>query len=137
MAGAKNHIEVQKAAFEWLQIASGVAQGLLAPEEGVSGLQALAEAFPADRDWLQEEIETIRRQFGLDVAARICDGQDSYWAKVRSLVDALLDDRMDYDRALTLLRTIDAQHPEHAEQTATLIDGIENSPLYQCLMMDD
>lgn len=134
MAEAKTQTDVQEVAFEWLQIASGVAQGLLAPEEGVVGLQALAEAYPADRDWLQEEAETIQRQFGLDVAERIHNGEGSYWAKLRLVILALLDERMDHERALTLLRTIDVQHPEHAEETARLIDGIENSPLYQYLM---
>jgi thioesterase domain-containing protein len=137
MAEAENQTEVREVVFEWLQIASGVAQGLLAPEEGVAMLQALAEAHPADRDWLQEEVGTIRHQFGLDIADLIRNGESSYWDKLRLVIKALLDERMDHELALALLRTIDAQHPEHAEQTAALINGIENSPLRRLLDMDD
>lgn len=136
MAGVEEQTDVQVVAFEWMRIASGVAQGVLAPEEGVAGLLALAELHPADRDWLREEAEMIQRQFGLDVAARVHAGEGSYWSKLRCVIDALLDERLDFDRALTLLRTIDAQHPEQTAQTAVLIDGIENSPLYQFLIAD-
>jgi hypothetical protein len=137
MAGAETQTEVREVAFEWLRIASGVAQGLYAPEEGIAMLQALAQAHPADREWLQEEAETIRHQFGLDVADRIQAGAGSYWDKLCSVIDALLDERLDHGHALALLRTLDDQHPEHAEQIAALIDGIENSPMRQYLDTED
>jgi hypothetical protein len=127
--------EIQEVAFEWLRIASGVAQGLLAPEEGVVMLQALAEACPADCDWLREEIQTMRRQFGLDVADAIRNKQGSYWDKLLSVVETLLDERIDHARALELLAVIDEQHPEHTEQTLALISDIVDSPLYQFLEM--
>lgn len=137
MAETETPTDVEEVTFKWMQIANAVAQGRLVPEQGIAKLQALAEAHPADNDWLQDEIETIRRQFGLDVAERIRDGQGNYWDKLRSVIDALLDDRLDHDRALELLTAIDAQHPEHAEQTAKLISGIADSPLRQLLQMDD
>ncbi len=137
MAGAETQTGVQEVAFEWLRIASGVAQGLYAPDEGVAMLQALAQAHPAERAWLQEEAETIRHQFGLDVADLFQPGVGSYWDKLCSVIDALLDERLDHGRALALLRTLEDQHPEHAEQTAALIDGIEHSPMRQYLEMED
>jgi hypothetical protein len=137
MAAAEDQIGIQEATFEWLQIVSGVAQGLLAPEEGITMLQALAEAHPADRDWLLEEAETIRRQFGLDVADRIRAGEGGYWDKLLSVVEALLDERMEHERALELLALIDEQHPEHTEQTNALLSDIEDSPLRRFLEMND
>ena len=137
MAEAETPTDVQGITFKWMQIAQAVARGRLASEEGVIMLQALAEAHPADRDWLQDEIETIRRQFGLDVAKSIRDGQGSYWEKLHSVIDALLDERLDHQRALELLRLIDADHPEHTEQTARLVSDIADSPLRQFLEMDD
>ncbi len=129
-------IETQDVAVQWFQIAKGVAQGQLTPEEGIAGLQALAEAYPADHDWLQEEIETIWRQFGLDVAERIREAQTGYWEKIRQIVMALLDERLDHARALELLSLISAQHPEHAAQTARLVQGIQDSPLRHYLEID-
>jgi hypothetical protein len=129
--------DVQDTAFKWLKIANAVARGRLAPEEGVARLEALAEAHPADRDWLQDEIDTVRRQFGLDVADSIRCGRGSYWDKVGSVMQALLDDRLDPERALQLLRLIDVAHPEQTEQTTKLIDGIAESPLRRYLELDD
>lgn len=137
MAREKTQIEVQEVTFEWIQIASGVAQGLLEPEEGAAMLQALAEAHPADYEWLQEEVETIRHQFGLDIADYVHHGQGSYWDKLRVVIMGLLDERLDHKNALALLRTIDAQHPAQTEQTTALIEGIESSPLYQFLKTED
>ena len=79
----------------------------------------------------------IRQQFGLNVAESIREGQGSYWEKLRSVIEALLDERLDHDRALELLKLIDADHPEHAEQTARLMSGIADSPLRWFLGMDD
>ena len=130
--------DVQEITFQWLQIANGVAKGRLAPEEGVTMLKRLAkEAHPEDREWLQDEIETIRRQFGLDVAEQIQDGQGDYWDKLRMVIEALLDERLDHERALALLGAIDAQHPEQTEQTTKLIAGIADSPLRRLLRSDD
>jgi len=129
-------IETQDVAVQWFQIAKGVAQGQLTPEEGIAGLHALAEAYPTDRDWLQEEIETIWRQFGLDVAEHVRAGYGSYWEKIRQVVTALLDERLDHARALELLALIDAQHPEHTAQTAHLVKGIRESPLRHYLEKD-
>ena len=137
MAESEAPKDVHGVTFEWMQITQAVARGRLAPEEGVSKLQALAETNPADRDWLQAEIETIRQQFGLNVAKRVRDDQGSYWEKLRSVIEALLDERLDHDRALDLLKLIDADHPEHAEQTARLMSGIADSPLRRFLGMDD
>jgi len=137
MAETEIPADVRTVTLQWMQIANGVARGQLAPEQGVALLQALAEAHPADGPWLQDEIETIRRQFGLDVSERIHAGQGSYWDKLRSVLDALLDERMDHERALSLLALIDAQHPEQTEQTTKLITGIENSPLRQLFDSDD
>lgn len=135
MAEAKTEeIEVT---LQWMQIASGVAQGLIAPEEGVAMLKALVETHPADRDWLQEEIATIRYQFGLDIADQIRDGGSSYWDKLLLVVEGILDERLVHTRALELLALIDTQHPEHAEGTSTLISDIEDSPLRRFLEMDD
>jgi hypothetical protein len=137
MAGQKTQTEVQQVTLEWLRIASGVAQGLLEPEEGAAMIQALAEAHPADYEWLQEEAETIRHQFGLDIADYVYHGQGSYWEKLRAVINGLLDERLDHEHTLTLLREIDARYPEHTRQTGALIEGIENSPLYQFLTMED
>jgi hypothetical protein len=137
MAEAELPVDVQEITFQWMQIASGVAQGRLAPEQGVTLLQALAEAHPEDREWLQDEIETIRRQFGLDVAERISAGRGAYWEKLRLVIEALLDERLDHERALALLQAIDAQHPEHTAETSKLLDGIADSPLRQLLKRDD
>jgi hypothetical protein len=137
MAQEETQTVIQEVAFEWLRIASGVAQGLLAPEEGVVMLQALADACPADCDWLQEEIKTLRYQFGLDIADAIRNKQGSYWDKLLSVVEALLDERIDHAHALELLAVIDDQHPEHTQQTTTLISDIVDSPLRQFLKIDD
>jgi hypothetical protein len=137
MAEAETPTEVAEVTFQWMQIANAVAQGRLTPEEGITGLQALADAHPADRSWLEDEIETIWRQFGLDVARRIRSGQGNYWDKLRSVLDALLGDRLEHDRALELLMAIDAQHPEHTQQTGKLIRGIADSPLRRLLRADD
>ncbi len=137
MAEAETPTDVQEVAFKWMQIANAVAQGRLTPEDGVNRLEALAEENPEDRDWLRDEIETIRQQFGLDVADSIRSGEGSYWDKLGSVMQALLDERLDHERALELLRLIDADHPEYAEQTAKLIDGIADSPLRRYLDMDD
>jgi hypothetical protein len=133
MVGKEPQIEIQEVTLEWIRIASAVAEGLLGPEDGAVMLQALAEAHPADYDWLLEEVETIRRQFGLDIADYVHNGQGSYWAKLRLVVTGLLDERLDHEHALELLRVIDGQHPEQTKQTTVLIEGIENSPLYQFL----
>lgn len=138
MAETELPTDVQEITFQWLQIANGVAKGRLAPEEGVTMLKRLAEeAHPEDREWLQDEIETIRRQFGLDVAEQIQDGQGDYWDKLRLVIEALLDERLDHERALALLGAIDAQHPEQTEQTTKLIAGIADSPLRRLLRSDD
>jgi hypothetical protein len=137
MAEEETSADAHEVTFQWIQIAQAVARGRLAPEEGVARLRALADEYPADRDWLWDEIETIRRQFALDVAEDICNGQGSYWDKMGSIMQALLDERLDHERALELLWLIDADHPEHAEQTARLIDGIANSPLRRLLETDD
>ena len=119
--------------FEWMRITQAVARGRLVPEEGVARLQALAEAHSADRCWLQDEIETIRRQFALDVTQSVHSGQGGYWDKLRAVIGALLDERLDHGRALELLQRIQTDHPEHAGQVAQLIDGIATSPLRELL----
>jgi len=130
--------DVQEITFQWLQIANGVAKGRLAPEEGVAMLRRLAEeALPEDREWLQDEIDTIRRQFGLDVTEQVGEGRGDYWEKLHLVLEALLDERLDHERALALLGAIDAQHPEQTEQTAKLIAGIADSPLRKLLNSDD
>lgn len=137
MAKAKTPDDMEGITFKWMQIANAVAQGRMAPEEGMAKLQALATAHPDDRDWLEEEAETIRRQFGLDVAERIYAGHGSYWDKLRAVINALLDDRLDHERALELLASIDSQHPEHNDQTARLVSGISDSPLRRMSQKDD
>jgi hypothetical protein len=133
MAGKETQIGLQDVTLEWIRIASAVAEGLLAPEDGAVMLQALAEAHPADYEWLREEVETIRHHFGLDIVEYVRHGQGSYWTKLRLVITGLLDERLDHAHALELLRALNAQHPEHTEQTTVLIEGIENSPLYQFL----
>jgi hypothetical protein len=130
-------VDVEQVTVQWLQIANGVARGRLAPEEGAARLAALAEAHPEDREWLEDEVEMIRRYFALDVAERIHNGEGSYWDKLRQVVDALLDERLDHNRALELLTLIDAQHPEQTEETFKLISGIQESPLRRMLDTDD
>ncbi len=137
MLGKETRIEIQEVTLEWIRIASEVAQGMLGPEDGAAMLQALAEAHPADYDWLQEEVETIRHQFGLDIVDYVHHSQSSYWDKLRAVIMGLLDERLDHMHALALLREIDTRHPEQAEQTSALIEGIEDSPLYQFLLMED
>jgi hypothetical protein len=137
MAEADTPTDIEEITFQWIQVARAVARGRLTPEEGISRLQALADEHPADRDWLQDEIETIRQQFGLDVAESIRGGQGSYWDQIGALMEALLDERLDHERALELLRVIDAGHPEHSDQTAKLIEGIAASPLRRYLDTDD
>jgi hypothetical protein len=137
MAEADSPTGAEGITFQWIQIANAVAQGRLPPEEGVARLQALANEHPEDQEWLRDEIETIQQQFGLDVVNSIRDGQGSYWDKVGAVMQALLQERLDHTRALELLHVIDADHPEHAEQTAKLIDDIGNSPLRWYLETDD
>lgn len=137
MAEEEASPDVQEVTFKWMQIAQAIARGRMSPEDGVARLNALAEAHPKDRDWLTDEADTIRRHFGLDVAESIRAGQGNYWDKLRSLVDALLDERMDHERALELLHLINSDHPEHTEQTSKLINGIADSPLRQILDLKD
>jgi hypothetical protein len=137
MAEAETSTEVQDVAFKWMQIAKAVARGGMEPEEGIEELEALAEAHPTDRQWLLDEIETIRVQFGLDVTESIRDDRGTYWDKLGAVMQALLDERLDHKRALELLRHIDARHPEHKEQTAKLVDGIAESPLRRYLDSED
>ncbi len=137
MAETEVSADAEGITFEWIQIANAVAQGRLTPEEGVSKLQALAEAHPADREWLQDEMETIRRQFGLDVVQSIRDDQGDYWDKTLSVINALLDERLDHERALELLTLINTKHPEHAENTNRLIRGLKDSPMRRLLKQDD
>jgi hypothetical protein len=137
MAEAENSAGEQTVTSEWMRIGSSVAEGVLTPQDGIAALQALAEAHPDDRDWLQEEMEMIRHRFGLDIADLICDGTGGYWDKLLSVIEALLDERLDHKLALALLETINTQHPEYAEDTTALKSDIENSPLRQLLTMDD
>ena len=137
MAESEAPKDLQGVTFEWMQITQAVAQGRLAPDEGVARLKVLADANPADRGWLQDEIETIQQQFGLNVAEIVRDDQSSYWEKLRSVIDALLDERLDHDRALDLLKLIDAAHPEHSEHTTRLVSGIADSPLRRFLGTGD
>jgi hypothetical protein len=130
-------IDVEQVTVQWLRIANGVARGRLTPEEGAARLEALAEAHPEDREWLEDEVEMIRRYFALDVAESIRGGEGSYWDKLRQVIDALLDERLDHDRALELLTLIDNQHPEQTEETFRLISGIQESPLRRLLDRDD
>lgn len=136
-SGSQTDVGVEQVTVQWLQIANGVARGRLAPEEGVARLEALAEAHPEDREWLEDEVEMIRRHFGLDVAESVRKGEGSYWDKLRRVIDALLDERLDHERALELLALIDSQHPEHAEETFKLISGIKESPLRRILDTND
>jgi hypothetical protein len=136
-SASQTEVEVEQVTVQWLQIANGVARGRLAPEEGAARLAALAQAHPEDREWLEDEVEMIRRHFGLDVAEFVRKGEDGYWTKLRRVIDALLDDRLDHERALELLRLIDSQHPEHTEETFKLISGISESPLRRILDTDD
>lgn len=136
-SASQTDVEVEQVTVQWLQIANGVARGRLAPEEGAARLAALAEAHPEDREWLEDEVEMIRRHFGLDVAEIVRKGEGSYWDKLRRVIDALLDDRLDHERALELLTLIDSQHPEHTEETFKLISGIGESPLRRILDTDD
>jgi hypothetical protein len=137
MVQGKNPAEGTDVAFLWMQIASGVARGRLTPEEGVARLRELAQAHPADREWLQEEMETIRTQFGLDVTEAVRAGQGGYWGKLLAVIEALLSDRMEHARALDLLRSIDAQYPEHTERTTRLIADITDSGLRRFLNDED
>ena len=137
MTETETPADVQDVTVQWMQIANAVAHGQLTPEDGVSRLCALAEESPDDREWLDEEIDIIRRNFALDVVESVRGGQGSYWEKLRLVIEALLNDRLDHDRALILLRVIDKDHPEHAEHTARLVDGIADSPMRQYLREDD
>ncbi len=137
MAESNSPIGAEGITFQWIRIANAVAQGRITPEEGVAQLQVLAKEHPEDQEWLQDEIETIQQQFGLDVVNSVREGQGSYWDKVGAVMQALLQERLDHIRALELLRIIDADHPEHTEQTTSLIDDIGNSPLRWYLETDD
>jgi hypothetical protein len=129
--------DVQDVTHHWMRIANALARGQLAPEDGVARLRTLAEEYPEDREWLDEEIEIIRRQFALDVIESVQGGQGSYWEKLRLVIQALLSERLDHDRALELLKSIDAGYPEHAAHTAKLIEGISQSPLRRYLEKDN
>lgn len=131
MAETGTPTDVHDVTSQWLQIARAVARGLLSPKDAVARLRGLAEEHPGDRDWLDEEIDIIQRQFALDVVESVRDGQEGYWDELRLVIRALLDERLDNDQALELLKLIDLNHPEHAEHTARLIDGIAESPLRQ------
>ena len=137
MTETETPADVQDVTVQWMRIANAVARGQITPEDGVSRLSALAEESPEDREWLDEEIDIIRRNFALDVVESVRGGQGSYWDKLRLVIEALLNDHLDHDRALTLLRVIDKDHPEHAEHTARLIDGIADSPMRAYLREDD
>jgi hypothetical protein len=129
MAETETPTDVDDVTLQWLQIANAVAWGRLSPEEGVAELKGLAEAHPGNRDWLNEEIDIIERQFALDVVKSVRGGREGYWDKLRLVIRALLDERLDHDQALQLLKLIDLDHPEHAAHTARLVDGIAASPL--------
>jgi hypothetical protein len=131
MAETETPTDVEDVTLQWLKIANAVAWGRLSPEEGVAELSGLADAHPANRDWLDEEIEIIERQFALDVVRSVRGGQEGYWDKLRLVIRALLDERLDHDQALKLLKLIDLNHPEYSAHTARLIDGIAASPLRQ------
>jgi hypothetical protein len=133
MVKAKTPTDVQEVALKWMQIARAVAWGRLPPEQGVRQMEALAEAYPADREWLEDEIDTMRHQFGLDVAESIRDDRATFWNKLGAVIQALLDERLDHDRALELLERIDRDYPEHHEQIGKLIEGIAASPLRRYL----
>jgi hypothetical protein len=131
MAETGSSTDVQDVTSQWLQIANAVAWGRLTPEQGVARLRGLAEHHPGDRAWLDEEIDIIERQFALDVVESVREGRDGYWDKLRLVIRALLDERLDHDQTLGLLELIDLDHPEYSEHTARLIVGISDSPLRQ------
>jgi hypothetical protein len=137
MTDTEDPTDADDAAFLWMQVANHVARGRFTPEEGVARLQGLVKTHPEDREWLLEEIETIRQQFGLDVADVVHDSQASYWEKLRAVIEALLEERLDHERSLELLERIADQHPEHLERTRTLINDIGNSELRRYLDPDD
>jgi hypothetical protein len=73
----------------------------------------------------------------LNVAEIVRDDQPSYWDKLGAVIQALLDERLDHERALELLEQIDRDYPEQNEQTANLIEGIAASPLRRYLNPND
>ena len=126
-------IDTKDVTLEWMRITSSVAHGELSPVTGAAMLQKLSDASPSDSEWLKLEMETIRRQFGLDIDEKIYDDTGTYWSKLNQIIEALLDERLEHDHALSLLEVLNVQYPTHSKRTSGLIDEIRSSPLYQIL----
>jgi hypothetical protein len=122
-----------EAAAGWLAIAGAVADGRLAPEEGIARLRALQAQHPDDAEWLEEEVTTIRWTFGMDIEDIVAGDTHSYWDKVLSVTEGLLEERVTPSQAVDLLERVRAQFPEQQAHVQKLIEDIAQSPLWQLM----
>jgi hypothetical protein len=122
-----------RAAAGWLAVTAALTGGRLAPEEGIARLRALQVEHPADAEWLEDEIATIRWTFGLDVAEVVTSTRLGYWDKVLTVTEGLLEERVTPSEALTLLDRLRGLHPEQIAHLEQLMEDIRQSPLWQLL----
>lgn len=115
----------------WLEATAAVADGRLGPDEGIARLRALQAAHPADADWLEERIQTIRWAFAMDIEEAVGADATPYWDKILTVAEGLLHERVTPGQAVALLRRVSQRHPEHSADVQRLIDDITRSPAWQ------
>jgi hypothetical protein len=125
-----------EATAAWLAVAGAVADGRVSPQDGITQLRALQAQHPDDAEWLEEEIDTIRWTFGMDVEDLVARDEPSYWDKVLSVTEGLLEERITPSQALALLQRVRERYPEHLAHVQKLIDDITQSPLWQLMEAD-
>ena len=92
----------------WLAVAGAVADGRMAPDAGIERLRLLQAQFPDEAGWLEEEVETIRWTFGMDVEDVVRGSRLDYWEKVLSITEGLLEERVTPSQAIELLGVVRA-----------------------------
>ena len=115
----------------WLTIISAVMEGKVEPRAGVARLRALQAQYPADAEWLAEQIETLRWTFALDVEDAVGNPAADYWDKFLSVTEALVEERLPPRQAVALLEQVRAQYPEQGAAVQKVIDDVKQSPLWQ------
>ncbi len=119
----------------WLEVVGMVLDGRLAPDAAVERLRALAGRCPDDSAWLEEEAAELSWTYALDVEAVVKDPARDYWAKVLTVSEGLLEERVTPGQALDLLEEVATQFPQHANHIQQLCADIVRSPMWQ--LVDD
>ncbi len=115
----------------WLMVVSAIMDGQTEPRAGVARLRALQAEHPADADWLEAQIETLRWTFALDVEDLVSEPGCDYWEKFLGVAEALVEERLRPRQAVRLLERVKTEHPEHAARVQQVIDDVVQSPLWQ------